>query len=694
MQARPKGKWSNGPPQFKDQKSSAASASLLHSAAPNFKEQEDRLAFLGVSLVGCRVIAELKDGKQYEGILHTMNTTNEIGAVLRMARLITNGKAGGNAVDRLVLTSSDILGISAYSVNLSTEESSTQDNLGFLTDAAIGARAGEFGRERELVQWQPSASDPITAGSLEDGEDGKWDQFSTNERLFGVTTDFNEELYTTAIDRSAPDFKQKEAEARRMAREIENETKMSDNIHILEERNIVVPNDGMDEEEKYSSVIRQPGKYVPPGARVTGGKNVGALPPRKRSEASTVATAATSNAGGGSSNPAPSSASGALTAEAASSSSKVVPTAPSKPSESSESSDSASKAPSVVVTKPAVSDVTAPKQETSSPAKPVATTKLSDKDQLRKAELLAKFALKARPGEASGRDTNKLIGEAWQQFHSFANQERKQAAPRYRDKSQVFSDLKSFSKEFKLKTPVPADLEPLLAKKPADKAKTTVTPPSVPSSVSSLKPTTAVSRTKTESKTPPSPALLQAKAHALALAATLPNLSRLKDRSASDVSFPASSSAPAPPAAPAPSPAPVATQTPQAPAVQPAPPTPASEGDNASTISAAATDSDSQKFKLNVSAVEFNPTFGNPPAGQNSGSGSPPNGGLKSPAQGERQRPASVSGSTRGSSNTRNGSYSKAGYPKTPGGKPGPGAWLVVRPTTTVPSTFPGAAIR
>ena len=48
-----------------------------------------------------------------------------------------------------------------------------------------------------------------------------WDQFATNERLFGVTTDYDETLYTTKLDTNDPEFRRKEKEASRLAREIE-----------------------------------------------------------------------------------------------------------------------------------------------------------------------------------------------------------------------------------------------------------------------------------------------------------------------------------------------------------------------------------------------------------------------------------------------------------------------------------------
>jgi PAB1-binding protein PBP1 len=48
-----------------------------------------------------------------------------------------------------------------------------------------------------------------------------WDQFAANEKLFGVTTDFEETFYTTELDRSGSDFKKREAVAARLAKEIQ-----------------------------------------------------------------------------------------------------------------------------------------------------------------------------------------------------------------------------------------------------------------------------------------------------------------------------------------------------------------------------------------------------------------------------------------------------------------------------------------
>lgn len=85
------------------------------------------------------------------------------------------------------------------------------------------------------------------------GSIGGWDQFQANERLFNVKATFDENQYTTALDKSdIPSHLQHKAE--RMAREIEGQT--SDNVHIMEERGQCPVSDDLDEEDKYSGVLR------------------------------------------------------------------------------------------------------------------------------------------------------------------------------------------------------------------------------------------------------------------------------------------------------------------------------------------------------------------------------------------------------------------------------------------------------
>lgn len=123
----------------------------------------------------------------------------------------------------------------------------------FRTDSAI--TGNRFQGERPLKRW--TGEDNVdTDISLESSRNkpstgSAWDQFEANERLFGVTTDYDENLYTTAIDKSHPDYSKRYAEADRKAREIESNAPQ--NAHVAEERivdNLNVDDSGLDEEDK------------------------------------------------------------------------------------------------------------------------------------------------------------------------------------------------------------------------------------------------------------------------------------------------------------------------------------------------------------------------------------------------------------------------------------------------------------
>jgi PAB1-binding protein PBP1 len=108
-------------------------------------------------------------------------------------------------------------------------------SVDFRTDADISNAAPIV--ERELQPWVPdgpvnppaSASgsrngsssqsrDFETFGALKPGQ--PWDQFEENEKLTGIKSTYKEELYTTKLDRQAPDYKKRAKEADRLAAEI------------------------------------------------------------------------------------------------------------------------------------------------------------------------------------------------------------------------------------------------------------------------------------------------------------------------------------------------------------------------------------------------------------------------------------------------------------------------------------------
>jgi PAB1-binding protein PBP1 len=115
----------------------------------------------------------------------------------------------------------------------------------FRTDADISGNLSL--RERNLQRWEPSADSALDLSLDSGGQD--WDQFETNKRLYGVQSSYNEDFYTTKIDKSHPEYAQRAAHAERIAREIEGGAAATG--HVAEERGLkTVDDSGLDEEDK------------------------------------------------------------------------------------------------------------------------------------------------------------------------------------------------------------------------------------------------------------------------------------------------------------------------------------------------------------------------------------------------------------------------------------------------------------
>lgn len=183
---------------------------------------------------------------------------------------------------------------SEYFLTIADQSFSVTILLAFRTDADI-TRSVQPKRERELQAWQPDTStdvhvnlsgsngatargDDVTFGTIGPGRN--WDQFAENERLFGVKTQFDEDVYTTKLDRSGKDFREREKRAERIAAEITGVSTFcssfpvieiittsngfvnkilrhlleiqsaTSNPHVAEERNMTVDDSGVDEEDK------------------------------------------------------------------------------------------------------------------------------------------------------------------------------------------------------------------------------------------------------------------------------------------------------------------------------------------------------------------------------------------------------------------------------------------------------------
>lgn len=160
-----------------------------------------------------------------------------------------------------------LLDLSAPAAKLIETSSSSQ----FKTDAETSAKQGAV-TERKLIRWVPD-EDLASAVALEQLSERAepWDQFAVNKDKFGVESSFDEDLYTTPIDKSHPEYESRAKKAEDIAIKI-HASSPNGNHHIVKERNFKVEDIGIDEEDKYSSMkqasISTAAKYIPPSKRL------------------------------------------------------------------------------------------------------------------------------------------------------------------------------------------------------------------------------------------------------------------------------------------------------------------------------------------------------------------------------------------------------------------------------------------
>ncbi|KAG2379988.1 Polyadenylate-binding protein-interacting protein [Vigna angularis] len=225
----------------------------------------DRLVYLTSCLIGQHVEVQVKNGSIYSGIFHATNTDKDYGIILRMACLTKDGSLQGQRSGfskapskTLIIPSNDLVQVIAKDVSFFRDDQTSAPHYDMhheiMVDSVISqSRHVETGRE--LQRWVPDEEDP-ECPELENIFDGPWnrgwDQFETNKMLFGVKSTFNEELYTTKLEKG-PQTRELEKQALRIAREIEGEE--TQDLHLAEERGLY-NNFDIDEETRFSSVYR------------------------------------------------------------------------------------------------------------------------------------------------------------------------------------------------------------------------------------------------------------------------------------------------------------------------------------------------------------------------------------------------------------------------------------------------------
>ncbi|KAI4818576.1 hypothetical protein E4T45_10551, partial [Aureobasidium sp. EXF-8846] len=424
------------------------------------KHATDRLLFLLANFTGMEVAVFLKNGEKFSGVCSTASIESADPRVTLKFAKKTSQQTNGNTdqLDEYVsegqdhvmsFNLQDVVDLSVNNLYLAASEAKSQraNAPSFRTDVEISGNLNIH--ERELQPWQPSADTAIDMSLEDNTRPGEWDQFAANEALYNVRSDYDENLYTTAIDRSDPDYRRRAAEAERIAREIERSAPV--NSHVAEERRMNAEKDGgLDEEEKYSGVRREtnitsllkqgaPNAYVPPSRRpITSQPTVPGAP----YDPAIVSVA----------RPSPS-----LTTNSDSQA------ALSKQQELKSVEAKEAQAP-VAAPAPSLPSVTAPAGEASD-----ATTKSSPAA----AAPVSKPIPSINAGKGATEGVERKVLDSFKQFsnneklrvqqHQRVVQERQRANAR-QEKSVKLNDLKKFAENFKLYSRVPEDLVPILAK--------------------------------------------------------------------------------------------------------------------------------------------------------------------------------------------------------------------------------------
>lgn len=317
----------------------------------------------------------------------------------------------------------------------------------------------------------PDSADE-TDGSLEKPSSGGagWDQFATNERLFGLKSDYDENIYTTTIDKNHPQYRERMAAAERKAREIERSVPVT--AHVAEERimDFVGANDQRDEEDKYAHLQCFQATLLTDN-RYSGVRRQQDFPPLSSRDNKYTPPARRAPTGQATVKGAP--------VDPAIISSQLKSLTPKQPVTKADESKPAAQTTVQVNKAPAAPTAENKTAESKPEAKPTAVRDAEVKND----KPADKTTASARPSATTSRtSTPKDVGAApsatatverdvLTHFKSFASQQRlmTQAARGQKikqDKEVKLNELKTFANNFKLSTPVPKDLIGIIAKDP------------------------------------------------------------------------------------------------------------------------------------------------------------------------------------------------------------------------------------
>ena len=221
---------------------------------------EQRYYSLILNSIGEKIHIDLISGDVIEGLLYSIDPiNNEYLLINNPRRLSRTGVPLFLKESLLKIYFKEILSINYLINNNIPQEKNNFKNNTFKVDSQISKKSINKTREEKLVKYEIKPEDKNNKyinQTLEDEEDTNWDQFELNKKVYNVISTYDENLYTTKLDKNKITEEDKKF-ADKIYNEIMKTNKDEKNVHILEERGVLQQKDNdMDEEDKYSSVVK------------------------------------------------------------------------------------------------------------------------------------------------------------------------------------------------------------------------------------------------------------------------------------------------------------------------------------------------------------------------------------------------------------------------------------------------------
>ncbi|KAM4632081.1 ataxin-2-like protein, partial [Discoglossus pictus] len=240
-----------------------------------------RMLHFLTAVVGSTCDIKVKSGQVYEGIFKTLSSKFEL-AVDAVHKKTDQaiGPKREDIIDTMIFKHSDVALVHFRNVDFNY---ATKDKF---TDSAIAMSSKVNGEHKEKVLMRWDGGEINDDYDLESDMSNGWDpneMFKFNEDNYGVKTTYDSSLssYTVPLEKdNSEEFRQREARAAQLAREIESSPQYRARIAIEND-------DCRTEEEKHSSVQRanadrdspsmgsREGKYIPLPQRVREGARGG-----------------------------------------------------------------------------------------------------------------------------------------------------------------------------------------------------------------------------------------------------------------------------------------------------------------------------------------------------------------------------------------------------------------------------------